>query len=256
MEATYNCQAPNVLKFSCDVTTNVATTSCVAQTETTKTTVDSADSTAVATTADIKNLSNSLPDSVRNALKDYLSDGSMPYLESIKGSLDASVILQADANDKLDTISASTDAGLALQSDANDKLDTLNETMKEGKTDQAFPGFNDSPDVAVPEDHSSLFSDIHDFANQIISDASGISTQYDNAKSALDNGFQPVSLPSGGCQDITFSILGSGVISVIPMCKAPELIAPYSPIFSLLVYVVVMFFIFRFLFLFFISRSR
>jgi hypothetical protein len=257
------CSAPNVLKFSCNPITGISSSSCDAPINPDTKTIDSGDSTKGATTEDIKNLSNDLPEAIKKALSNYMTDGSMPHLEAIRGSLDAVVLLDSDRNDKLDSISASSDASLVLQSDLNGKVDTTNQkldlikdSLNNGKTSEPFVGFNDSPLIEKPSDNSSLFSEIGDFANQISGDASNIVTQLEDTKSQISNGFQPIVLPTGSCQDFSFSIPGSGVTTTIPMSRVPSVISPYSPIFSLLVYISIMFFIFRFLFLFFISRSK
>jgi hypothetical protein len=253
------CESPNIFSFSCDPITGTVTKSdCKSPTVPTTNTPSEGDDTKGASTKDIKDLSNTLPTSIRDALKDFLSDGSMPHLEAIRGQFQSSLILDADRNDKLDSISASTDAGLVLQSDANEKLDGIKTSLDEGKTNESFSGFVDKNNFQDSNQTSrnSIMDQVSSFTGQIVSDATSITNQFDNAKTTISNGFQPVSLPSGGCTDISFNIPGSNVPNTIPLSRVPPVIAPYSPIFSILVYLAVMFYIFKFLFLFFISRSK
>lgn len=271
------CQLPNVLKFFCDPKTGVATSSCTPPTNPTGPDQAPGDDTKGVTTKDIKDLATSLPSDIKKSLQDFLTDGSTPYLSSIKASLQSSTILQADANDLLGSLEASSHAQLNLQADTIDavngvkssvnglegsidgvksSVDSLNDSLKSGMTDQEFGGFANSDQVVDAPDNSSLFDDIVDFGNQISGDASSISTQYDSAKTQISQGFAPVSLPTGSCNDLSFVIPGSGVSNTIPMSRIPSIIAPYGAIFALLVYATIMFFIFRFLFLFFISRSK
>lgn len=266
MMAQASCVSPKILSFSCDPLTGTVTKSeCKDPTTPATTPINSGDDTKAATTQDIKDLGNNLPTSIKDAIKDFFTDGSMSHLESIRGSLESALVLDADRNDKLDAISASADASLSLQSDANDHLsgiktsvDGLKSSLDSGKTDQPFSGFTDNNIFQNPNDASntSVLEDIKNFSNQIVTDATSIGTQFDNAKSSIQNGFQPVSLPSGGCSDLSFDLPGSNVQNVVPLSRVPSIISPYSPIFSLLVYMTVMFFIFKFLFLFFISRSK
>lgn len=272
MSAKASCQPPKILNFKCDPKTGSAVSTCSDPIVPEPTPVTEDDRTNSSTSADIKELGNYLPTAIRDALKDYLTDGSHPYLSKISGILDSQLTLDSERNDRLKAISESTDASLKIQRDINENiasqkssLDSMNSSLNniesslnDGKTDQPFNGFQDNNNFQNPNDSSNLsvLDDIKNFSNQIVNDATSISTQFDEAKSSIQNGFQPVLLPSGGCLDITFTIPGSSTTNTIPLSRVPSLISPYSPIFSLLVYMSVMFFIFKFLFLFFISRSK
>ncbi len=260
-----SCLPPKILNFSCDPRSGTATSTCTDPVVPEQTPITPEDSTNNSTSEDIKELGNKLPSAIRDALKDYLTDGSQPYLNSIKGSLQSQLKLDEDRNDKLDVIAASSDASLVLQFDSNEQLagikgalDGIKNSSDSGKTDNDFNGFADNNNFNDPDESSrnGIFDEIKNFSNQLVSDATSISTQFETAKSSIQSGFQPVKLPVGACVDIQFEIPGSSVPNTIPISRVPVVIAPYSPIFSLLVYATVMFFIFKFLFLFFISRSK
>ncbi|MBV5279305.1 MAG: hypothetical protein J0647_09825, partial [Campylobacteraceae bacterium] len=201
-----------------------------------------------ATTEDIKKLGNSLPTSIKDALKDFFTDGSMPHLEAIRGTLQASTILQADSNDKLDSISSSTDAGLILQSDANGKLDSTNTKLDSIKS--SLDGGNGVSSSSLVDDsdfipNSSAVSSITALSN----DLSTIKQQFENTKNLVSGNFTPPTFSSGSCPTVS----GPAGLSFNPS-QIGSLLSPYSPIISILVYISLMFMAFGSVFKF-LSRG-
>lgn len=264
--ARINCQSPKILSFQCDPRTGTVTKNeCKNPELPTETPKNEGDDTKGATTADIKDLANKLPTSIRDALKDYLSDGSMPHLEAIRGQLQASVILDADRNDKLDSLGASVDSGLILQSDANEKLDGIRSSTDgiKGSVDGVKGSLDDIKNIlnddgsSVPTEElsdfedSSIFDEVHQAGNKMLEDATGIVNQYDIAKSQISNGFPPVTIPNGSCPTIV------GPLGVtVNLSKIGSYISPYSSLFALFIYIIITYHNLRFLFMFFIARSR
>lgn len=272
-EARVNCIPPYILHFQCDPTTGVISkNTCSAPQLPTQNTPTASDSTTTATTADVKNLGNTLPVDIRNALKDFFTDGSMPHLEAIRGQLQASNILQADSNDKLKSINTSIDAGLILQSDANTKLDSIKTSTDDVKASvdgvkasvdsqktilqqikDLFTNDSQFPETDKLEHFkdTSIFDDVSSAASKMSDDATGIIDQYDTAKNQISNGFPNVSFPSGSCPTLSGPFGLTANLSMIGYY-----ISPYSSFFALYIYLVLTFANLRFLFLFFISRSK
>jgi hypothetical protein len=224
----------------------------------TQTPIAPGDSTKNSTSEDIKNLANSLPTGIRDALKDWFTDGSMPHLEVIRGTLQASTILQADANDKLTSISASADASLGKLDDIKTSTDGVKNSVDNMKG--SIDGLKDlfTNDSQFPEtdklehfEDTTIFDDVSEAAQKMSDDAIGIIDQFDTAKNQISNGFPNVSFPNGSCPILTGPFGVSANLSSIGYY-----ISPYSSFFALFIYLVVTFANLRFLFLFFISRSR
>lgn len=271
--ARMNCLAPNILSFQCDPTTGIIKKNeCKAPTLPTQSPVAPSDSTTNSTSKDIKDLGNSLPTNIRDALKDFFTDGSMPHLEAIRGSLQALNIQTGDTNDKLDSISASTDAGLVLQADTNTKLDGI-KTSTDG-VKSSVDGVKDSVDglktsvdsqrsilqtisdfftgsssyngSAVPSQNDlkpddTIKGDFDTFTNSI----QQTKDQFDQAYNLFSVGVPNVSIGGGSCP--SFSFFGNSY----SLSKVGESIAPYSSVFSILIYIALMFKAFRLVFSFF-----
>jgi hypothetical protein len=234
------------LVFECNPLTGEVTKSqCVPLDDGTKETVNEGDSTKSASSEDIKNLSNSLPDNIRTALKDFFTDGTHSHLDSIRGSLEASTKLDSDRNDKLDALTASTDASLVLQSDTNEKLDGIkgsvdgiNTALNGGEfTGEPLPG---SEDLEADDDTSAYDT----FTNAV----TGIQQSFDQATAIFSGGVPTVSMGSGSCP--SYSFMGHSV----SIASIGQSISPYSSIFSILIYIALMISMFRFIFSF-LSRG-
>lgn len=229
--ARMECSPPNVLAFSCDPTTGIVTKStCTLPTTPTTTQINEGDSTKGATTEDLKNLSNTLPTAIKDALSDYFTDGSYSHLESIRGSLEANTILHADTNDKLDSISASTDASLVLQGDANEKLDSIKDST-DGVKDALTAGgsyFGDSmpseSDLSPDADTASNF-DV--FTNSITS----VQDTFNNAQNVFSGGLHAPTFSGGSCPTYNF------YSHPVSLNKIGDAISPYSSIFAILIYI-------------------
>lgn len=251
--AQINCVSPNVLSFSCDPTTGTPTTSCNPPSKSTDTPLNSGDSSTAATTADIKNLTNTLPQSIKDVLKDYFSDGSSPYLSTIKGTLDETKTLQATANDTLTAIDASTEASLSQQKTTNQKLDTLKTSVDAlGNKISDGSGYNGdslptSSDLASDSDHS-----ISGTLNGMVSDVTSIGTQFSNLKNQVTNGFTPPTFNDGSMPVLRTDFHGYPITA--DTAQIANVISPYSPIIAILVYVTLMILMFRSVFNF-LSRG-
>lgn len=264
--ARLNCLRPNVLSFQCDPTTGkVLKNECKAPTVPEQTQKNAGDSTNAATTEDIKDLGNNLPKSIKEALSDFFTDGSMPHLEAIRGQMQASNILDADRNDKLDTMSASIDAGLVLQTDANEKLDGIKTSTDGVKSsvdslkssvdaeksvlDRIAEFFNDTSTYngeSVPTDSdispdSNTTNGFDTFTNSITQ----TKDQFDQALNVMGGGVPNIVFRSGSCPSYTF--MGHNV----SLSSIGQSISPYSSIFSILIYISLMITAFRLVFGFF-----
>lgn len=251
--AAINCVAPKVLSFSCDPITGTPTSTCSDPSKSTDTPVNSGDSSTAATTADIKNLTNTLPQSIKDVLKDYFSDGSSPFLSTIKGTLDESKTLQATANDTLTAIDASTEASLTQQRTTNQKLDTLKTSVdalgNKISDGSSYSGDSlpTSSDLASDSDHS-----ISGTLNGMVSDVTSIGTQFSNLKNQVTNGFTPPTFNDGSMPVLTTDFHGHQITA--DTAQIANVLSPYAPIIAILVYVTLMILMFRSVFNF-LSRG-
>lgn len=248
MLAQSACQSPNILSFSCDPRTGQVTKQeCKTPTLPNDKDINPEDSTAGATTADIKDLSNTLPKSIREALSDFFTDGSMPHLESIKGSLESSLHLQADTVTAVNNVENSINAGLSLQSDANSKLDGIKNAIDNIAPSEEGNGVNPSDYITdsdlVPD--STIGTTIEGLSD----DLESIQDQFVNAKNIVSGNFTPPSFSGGSCPTLT----GPAGISVNP-AQIGAVLSPYAPIISILVYISIMFITFGSVFKF-LSRG-
>lgn len=249
MMAQASCISPKILSFSCDPLTGTVTKSeCKDPTTPATTPINSGDDTKAATTQDIKDLGNNLPTSIKDAIKDFFTDGSMPHLESIRGSLEASLTLDSDRNDKLDAISASADASLSLQSDANDHLSGIKTSVDSMKG--SLEGGTGIPSSSMISDADILpDGTIGSTVAALSDDLGSIQNQFANAKQLVTGNFTPPTFSGGSCP----TLVGPAGISVNP-AQIGATLSPYSPIISILVYISIMFITFGSVFKF-LSRG-
>lgn len=249
MMAQASCVSPKILSFSCDPLTGTVTKSeCKDPTTPATTPINSGDDTKAATTQDIKDLGNNLPTSIKDAIKDFFTDGSMPHLESIRGSLEAALTLDSDRNDKLDAISASADASLSLQSDANDHLSGIKTSVDSMKG--SLEGGTGIPSSSMISDADILpDGTIGSTVAALSDDLGSIQNQFANAKQLVTGNFTPPTFSGGSCP----TLVGPAGISVNP-AQIGATLSPYSPIISILVYISIMFITFGSVFKF-LSRG-
>ena len=266
IHATVFCFKPKVLSFECNpLTGEVTKNTCRDPNVPDEKPIESGDDTKGSTTADIKSLTNDLPRAIKDALSDYFTDGSMPHLEAIRGTLDATLLLDADRNDKLDSLSASADAGLVLQSDANDKLDSLSASANAGLVLQSdangkLDGIQSSIDMvntslnsggnyqgtSMPtESDLSPDTETTDGFDTFTNAFDQIQNQFTQAQSTFSGGVPNISFGSGSCP--TYSFYGIS----ISLSKIGDSIAPFSSVFSILIYISLMIGIFKLVFGFF-----
>jgi len=260
MLAKASCDAypGKILKFECDPLTGTYASSCTDPLEPLQQTINPGDDSKGSTTEDIKNLMNTLPASIKSALSNYLSDGSSPYLQSIKGSLESTMMLDAARNDKLASISASSDAALILQSDANSKLEGI-KTSADGikasvdsqkpTMDKILEFFNDDTEFVGEEmptnGDMSPDSNTTDGFDTFTNSIEAVQNQFDTAQTIFSGGVPGIVFQSGSCP--TYSFMGKSV----SISSIGQSIAPYSSIFSILIYISLMINIFRMIFGFF-----
>lgn len=243
-DARWACNSPKVLSFYCDPKTGkVIRNECKDPTLPTQTPIAPGDSTKNSTSEDIKNLANSLPTGIRDALKDWFTDGSMPHLEAIRGTLQASTILQADANDKLISISASADASLGKLDGIKTSTDGV-KTAVDGVTTALNQGGTYSGATMPTENDlkpTDPTSDFDTFTNSITQTKDSFYQAYN----LFSRGVPSVTIGSGSCP--TFSFYGKSY----SLGSIGQSIAPYSSVFSILIYISLMFRAFRIVFSFF-----
>lgn len=229
--AKMSCTPPNVLAFSCNPTTGEVTKStCTPPTAPTTTPINSGDDTKSSTTEDIKNLSNTLPTAIKDALSSFFTDGSYSHLESIRGSLEANTILQADTNDKLDSISVSSDASLVLQGDTNTKLDDL-KTSTDGIKD-ALTGGDSFIGAGMPTEgeltpDAETASGYDVFTNSY----TAVKDSFNQAQIVFSHGLPTPTFGSGSCP--TYQFYGNNV----SLSKIGQALSPYSSVFAILIYI-------------------
>lgn len=225
------CTAPNVLSFSCNPSTGVVIDSkCTAPIVAPSTPINSGDSTKSSTTEDIKNLGNTLPSAIKDALSNFFTDGSMSHLEAIRGSLQANTILHAETNDKLDSISASADASLVLQGDANTKLDSV-KTSVDGVKDALNTGGTFSGSASPTESELTPDAETESSYDVFKNSITSVQASFDEAKIVFDRGLPIPSLGSGSCPSYEF------YGTTVSLSKIGQSISPYSSIFAILIYI-------------------
>lgn len=250
------CIAPNIFTSTCnpatgEITSSSCTPPAVAPTRDTL----PEDATTGATSADITKLSNDLPRNMKTALSDFFSDGATPYLSSIKGTLEASTILQADANDKLSQIEGNGEGSLILQADANEKLDRIKSSV-----DQVDGTLSSVKDAL--EGGSGLSSSDMINASDLIpdgtvvsaieglgSDVASIKSQFDNLKAVVTGEFVPPAFAQGSCTPISINFLGTPITA--NFSRISSTLSPYSPVISMIIYIMLMIMTFRSVFKFF-----
>lgn len=254
-------QPRHYLVFECDPLTGMVKKSQCLPTETSpQTPIESGDDQKGSTTADIKDLANKLPDSIRTALKDFFSDGSMSHLESIRGSAESSLLLDADRNDKLDNLGASVDAGLVLQSDSNEKLDGIKSSADAIKgsvdaqkpiLDQIADFFSDDTQYEgedVTQGNLNPDSNSTDGFDTFTLAYDQITNQFNQASNVFSSGVPNITFEGGSCP--SYSFMGNSV----SLSSIGQSIAPFSSILSILIYISLMINAFRLLFAF-LSRG-
>lgn len=244
MMAQASCPLPQLLTFSCDPTTGLSSSSCKSPFDNTQAQRNSNDSTTASTSEDIKNLSDTLSDNFSKTLANYLTDGNSNHLADIKSSLQQMTTLDADRNDKLDTLIASVDGGLVLQGEANTKLDAVKNSVDNVSSSLNAGGEytgEDMPsasDLAPDSNTTSGFSTFTDSFDQI-------KNQFDQAQLIFSQGLPVPQAGSGSCPSYTF--YGNEV----SLSKIGTAISPFSSIMSILIYISLMIGIFRLVFSFF-----
>lgn len=248
--AKSNCQSPNVLSFYCDPMTGIEVAKCTPPTTPEKTTINSGDSEKTATVESIKELSNELPTRIRDAIKDFFTDGSESHLSSIQSSLKQTNSLTADVSDKIHSLNETAGSQLVAQHDTNAKLDESNSHLS-SINNSINSSVQVEPEKLDDFSVSSIFEEVSAASSKMVDDATGIIDQYNHAKTQISNGFPAVSIPSGSCPTLT------GPLGVtVNLSKIGQYIAPYSSLLALLIYLTLTYKNLRFLFLFFIARSR
>jgi hypothetical protein len=248
------CASPNIFTFTCDPLTGTPLTStCTPPTLPTPNDPTSGDSSTGATTADIKNLGNSLPAAIRDSIKDYFMDGSSPYLSEIKGTLDQTNFSLAAANDTLDNIDNSLSASLGKQDATNFKLDAIKTAIDGVNTSSGNYGtylgdsMPSSSDLAADADHS-----IKGTLDSLVSDVSNIGSQFTDLKNMVSGNFTPPDFNDGTMP--VFSADFHGTPITVDTNKITDLLTPYSPLIAILTYISLMFLTFRSVFNF-LSRG-
>lgn len=250
------CIAPNIFKSSCNPATGeITSSSCTPPAVAPTKDVAPEDITKGATSEDIKSLSNDLPKNIKTSLEDFFSDGSTPYLSSIKGFLEASTILHADANDKLSQIEGNGQGSLILQADTNDKLDRVKSSVDqvdgtltsvknalEGGTGLSSSDMINASDL-IPD--GTVVSAIEGLG----SDVASIKTQFDNLKAVVTGDFVPPAFASGSCTSISINFLGTPITA--NFSRISSILSPYAPVTSMMVYIMLMIMTFRSVFKFF-----
>lgn len=250
--AKSNCQSPNVLSFYCDPMTGIEVAKCTPPTTPEKTTINSGDSEKTATVESIKELSNELPTRIRDAIKDFFTDGSESHLSSIQSSLKQTNSLTADVSDKIHSLNETAGSQLVAQHDTNAKLDesnahlsSINNALNGGGT---YTGAANPTESELSND-SNGFGDFDVFKNSITQ----VQTQFENAKSVFNGGFTPPSFGSGHCEVKTFSAFKGQTFTVNPEVMI-SFISPYSSIISIMIYIASIIGAFRMIFKF-LSRG-
>lgn len=250
------CIAPNIFTSTCNPATgNITSSSCTPPAVAPTREPAPTDATTGATSADITNLSNDLPRNMKTALSDFFTDGGSPYLAQIKGVLEATGILQADANDQLNRITGNGEASLILQSDTIDKLgqvkssvDQVDGTLTsvknalEGGTGLSSSDMINASDL-IPD--GTVVSAIEGLG----SDVASIKTQFDNLKAVVTGDFVPPAFASGSCTPISINFLGTPITA--NFSRISSILSPYAPVTSMMVYIMLMIMTFRSVFKFF-----
>lgn len=163
-------------------------------------------------------------------------------LNSINNRLAASNLYAHEQNSKLDT--------------TNGLLTDIKDTLNSGGEFTGFDTSGVNPDSdSILDGVASFFDHLEDDLRELTSDVTSIKTEFYNLLNLVDGSGLPtainISSDSTAC-NLSFSFRGS---TVRPLERLPAILAQYSAVFSLLVYVSVMILNFKFLFRMFSLRG-